>query len=93
MNVDSLLAERYPHVGVWKEPAKLYIGPAGERKVRPSVVMAKWTHAAGYGGYGAVMGSKNLKAVAVKGTGPLPEVADLEKIKQMIDDVCKGCLR
>ena len=74
-----LLAERYPHVGVWKEPAKLYIGPAGERKVRTSVVVAKWTHAAGYGGYGAVMGSKNLKAVAVKGTGPLPEVADLEK--------------
>ena len=86
----QLLAERYPHVGVWKEPAKLYIGPAGEQKVRTSVVIAKWTHAAGYGGYGAVMGSKNLKAVAVKGTGPLPEVADLEKIKQMIDEVCKG---
>jgi aldehyde:ferredoxin oxidoreductase len=86
-----LLAERYPRVGVWKQPAKLYIGPAGEHKVRPSAVIAKWTHAAGYGGYGAVMGSKNLKAVAVKGTGPLPEVADLERVKQMIDDVCRGC--
>ncbi|HUK84961.1 MAG TPA: aldehyde ferredoxin oxidoreductase C-terminal domain-containing protein [Candidatus Acidoferrum sp.] len=86
----QVLAERYPHMGVWKEPAKLYIGPAGEQKVRPSVVMAKWTHAAGYGGYGAVMGSKNLKAVTVKGTGPLPEVSNLEKIKQMIDEVCKG---
>ncbi|HMK95337.1 MAG TPA: aldehyde ferredoxin oxidoreductase C-terminal domain-containing protein [Candidatus Limnocylindrales bacterium] len=87
----KLLSERYPRVGVWKEPAKLYIGPAGENRVRPAAVIAKWTHAAGYGGYGAVMGSKNLKGVAVKGTGPLPEVADIEKLKQMIDEVCKGC--
>jgi aldehyde:ferredoxin oxidoreductase len=86
----KLLAERYPRVGVWRQPAKLYIGPAGERKVRTSVVIAKWTHAAGYGGYGAVMGSKNLKAVAVKGTGSLPEVADIEKVKRMIDEACEG---
>ena len=86
----QLMAERYPRVGVWKEPANLCIGPAGEKKVRAAVVVAKWTHAAGYGGYGAVMGSKNLKAVAVKGTGPLPEVSDVDKVKQMIDEVCKG---
>ena len=85
-----LLSERYPDYGEWKEPAKLYIGPAGENKVRTAVVMAKWTHAAGYGGYGAVMGSKNLKAVAVKGTGPLPEVADLRKVSRLIDVVNKS---
>lgn len=85
----KLLSERYPWIGVWKEPAKLLIGPAGEHKVLTAAVMAKWTHAAGYGGYGAVMGSKNLKAIAVKGTGPLPEVADLESIKTLIDKVCK----
>ncbi len=83
----KLLAEKYPNRGVWKEPAKLLIGPAGEHKVRSSVVVAKWTHAAGYGGYGAVMGSKNLKAVAVKGTGPLPDVFDLEKTKWIIDEI------
>jgi aldehyde:ferredoxin oxidoreductase len=82
-----LLSERYPRYGEWKEPAKLYIGPAGENKVRTAVVMAKWTHAAGYGGYGAVMGSKKLKAIAVKGTGPLPEVADLRKVNRMINAV------
>lgn len=85
----ALLKERYPSYGEWKEPATLCIGPAGENKVRTAVVTAKWTHAAGYGGYGAVMGSKKLKAVAVKGIGPLPEVADLEKIKQMINLVNK----
>jgi aldehyde:ferredoxin oxidoreductase len=82
-----LLSERYPRYGEWKEPAKLYVGPAGENKVRTAVVMAKWTHAAGYGGYGAVMGSKKLKAIAVKGTGPLPEIADLPRVRRMINAV------
>jgi aldehyde:ferredoxin oxidoreductase len=85
----TLLKERYPEYGEWKEPAVLCIGPAGENKVRTAVVTAKWTHAAGYGGYGAVMGSKKLKAITVKGTGPLPEVADMEKIKQLISLVNK----
>jgi aldehyde:ferredoxin oxidoreductase len=85
----ELLKKRFPRKGEWKEPAILYIGPAGENKVRTAVVAAKWTHAAGYGGYGAVMGSKKLKAVAVKGTGPLPEVADLQNVKKLMQSVCK----
>ena len=84
----GLLQTRFPNKGEWKEPSTLYIGPAGENKVRTAVVAAKWTHAAGYGGYGAVMGSKKLKAVVVKGSGPLPEVADMEKVKKLIQKVC-----
>jgi len=80
----ELWRKRFPLYGEWKEPALLYIGPAGEDRVRTAVVAAKWTHGAGYGGYGAVMGSKRLKAVAVKGTGPLPDVADLRKVKRLI---------
>jgi aldehyde:ferredoxin oxidoreductase len=53
--------------------------------------MAKWTHAAGYGGYGGVMGSKNLKAIVAKGFGPLPEVNDIKKVASLIDKVCKDC--
>jgi aldehyde:ferredoxin oxidoreductase len=87
------LRARFPLYGEWKEPAMLYIGPAGENKVRIAAVMAKWTHAAGYGGYGAVMGSKNLKALVAKGTGPLPEVEDIEKVKALIDEVSKRCYR
>ncbi|MEM3700306.1 MAG: aldehyde ferredoxin oxidoreductase C-terminal domain-containing protein [Candidatus Bathyarchaeia archaeon] len=85
----ELLRERFPRKGEWREPAILYIGPAGENKVRTAVVAAKWTHAAGYGGYGAVMGSKKLKAIAVKGTGPLPEVADMKSVKRLMQSVCK----
>jgi aldehyde:ferredoxin oxidoreductase len=86
----DFLKGHFPQKGEWKEPAILYVGPAGENKVRTAVVAAKWTHAAGYGGYGAVMGSKRLKAVAVKGTGPLPEVADLETVKQLMQEVCEN---
>jgi len=85
------LKKRFPRYGEWKEPAAIYIGPAGENRVRMAAVMSKWTHAAGYGGYGAVMGSKNLKAVVAKGTGPLPEVANLAKVKALIDEVCEEC--
>jgi aldehyde:ferredoxin oxidoreductase len=85
------LRKRFPLYGEWKEPAVLYIGAGGENKVRIAAVMAKWTHAAGYGGYGAVMGSKNLKALVAKGTGPLPPVEDIEKVKTLIDEVSAGC--
>lgn len=75
----------------WKEPSLIYIGPAGETQSRVAAVVAKWTHGAGYGGYGGVMGSKNLKAISAKGTGPLPKVADIEKVKELIDQVCEAC--
>ncbi len=43
------------------------IGPAGERLARIASVMHDVNRAAGRSGIGAVMGSKNLKAVAVRG--------------------------
>jgi aldehyde:ferredoxin oxidoreductase len=86
----KLLKERYPRYGEWKEPAMLYIGPAGENKVRTAVVMTKWSHAAGYGGYGSVMGSKKLKAIVVRGTGPLPEAADIRRVKRLIRTTCSN---
>ena len=86
----DLLKKRYPRFGEWKEPAILYVGPAGENKVRTAIVSSKWAHAAGYGGYGAVMGSKRLKAVVAKGTDSLPEPADIKKVKRLINTVCKN---
>ena len=43
------------------------IGPAGEKLVLISCIINEKTRAAGRGGVGAVMGSKNLKAVAARG--------------------------
>ena len=75
------LTERKPNIGRWREPGTIYIGPAGENVVRNAAVMSKICHAAGYGGYGAVMGSKNLKAIAAKGRGSLPKVFAPEAVK------------
>ncbi|MFQ5419604.1 MAG: aldehyde ferredoxin oxidoreductase family protein, partial [Anaerolineae bacterium] len=48
------------------------IGPAGENQVLYAAVMHDINRAAGRNGLGALMGSKNLKAVAVRGTTKLP---------------------
>ncbi len=56
----------------------LTIGPAGERLSRIATINSETESAAGQGGFGAVMGSKNLKAIALRGTGAvriaLPEL-------------------
>ncbi len=44
------------------------IGPAGEKLVRIACIINEKSRAAGRCGLGAVMGSKNLKAIAVRGT-------------------------
>ena len=60
---DLLLAETDPKARV------ACIGPAGEKLVRFAAVMNDKDRAAGRSGVGAVMGSKNLKAVVVRGKG------------------------
>jgi aldehyde:ferredoxin oxidoreductase len=58
------------------------IGKAGENQVVFSCVMHDDNHAAGRAGLGAVMGSKNLKAVAVRGTKG-KDVADQAKLQEI----------
>lgn len=55
------------------------IGPAGERLNKIACIINE-RRAAGRKGVGAVMGSKNLKAIAVRGTNPVP-IADPAKYK------------
>jgi aldehyde:ferredoxin oxidoreductase len=57
-------------------------GLAGEKLVRIACVMNDISRAAGRTGLGAVMGSKKLKAVAVRGTGEVP-IADRESVRQL----------
>jgi len=51
------------------------IGPAGEKLVKFACIMNDKHRAAGRSGVGTVMGSKNLKAIAVRGTGGV-DIAD-----------------
>ena len=59
------------------------IGPAGENLVRIACIVNDLHRAAGRSGVGAVMGSKNLKAIAVRGTGSV-QVASREGAMQAI---------
>jgi len=56
------------------------IGQAGENKILYSLICCEYNRQAGRGGAGAVMGSKNLKAIAVKGTS-LVKIHDPETFK------------
>lgn len=59
------------------------IGPAGENLVRYAAVINDRGRAAGRGGGGAIMGSKNLKAVVVSGKGAI-KVADPKRFTEAI---------
>ena len=52
-----------------QRPAVVAIGPAGENLSRLACLIHDASNAAGQGGFGAVFGSKNLKAISVIGTG------------------------
>ena len=74
------------------------IGPAGENLVLISCIINEKTRAAGRGGVGAVMGSKNLKAVAARGDLPIKPADEVllkgvkERVKKKIEEngIAKG---
>ena len=73
---EDLLAARYGHGYTF-----LSIGPAGENLVTMSCINSDYYRQAGRGGIGAVMGSKKLKAIVVKGTGgvKIPDIVNATK--------------
>ena len=62
------------------------IGPAGERLCRISSVINDLNHVAGRSGTGAIMGSKRLKGVAVRGHNP-PKLADPDRVRELAGDL------
>ena len=58
------------------------IGPAGEKLVRIACILNDIIHAYGRNGHGAVMGSKMLRAIAVRGSKALP-LANPEKVREV----------
>ena len=61
------------------------IGPAGENLVKFACIMSGYWRAAGRTGMGAVMGSKNLKAVAVDGSKEI-NVANMDQFLEVVSD-------
>lgn len=75
---EKLLQERFGH-----EYEHLVIGPAGENLVPMSCINSDYYRQAGRGGIGAVMGSKNVKAVSIRGTGPV-KVANVKALVEKV---------
>ena len=63
-------------------------GPAGEKLVRYACVLNELKHANGRTGMGAVMGSKNLRAIAARGTRKLA-LADPERVREIGKEVAE----
>lgn len=66
-----------------KNTSVIAIGLAGENLVRYALAYIDKKDSLGKSGFGAVMGSKNLKAIAVEGTGKI-KIADEERFKKAI---------
>ncbi|MCK4312492.1 MAG: aldehyde ferredoxin oxidoreductase family protein [Candidatus Cloacimonetes bacterium] len=74
---EALLKETSPGASIAS------IGPAGENQVLYAAIMNDRDRAAGRGGMGAIMGSKNLKAIAAYGTKNII-VNDPEGLKRLL---------
>ncbi|MDD5189567.1 MAG: aldehyde ferredoxin oxidoreductase family protein [Dehalococcoidales bacterium] len=59
------------------------IGPAGEKLSNLALIQNEYYHQCGRGGAGAVMGSKNLKAIVVRGSRSI-RIADPKKVMAML---------
>jgi aldehyde:ferredoxin oxidoreductase len=82
-------AEDYLTDTYGKAAGILLIGQAGENKVKFAPVMSQKGRAGGRPGMGAVMGSKNLKAIVIKGTKDIP-LADPDNLKELGRDGYKA---
>jgi aldehyde:ferredoxin oxidoreductase len=69
-----------------KDASILTIGPAGEKLLTYATVFAD-EGASGSGGLGAVMGSKNLKAIIVASGNNRPQAAHPERLQKIADEI------
>jgi aldehyde:ferredoxin oxidoreductase len=69
---ERILRARHGEKGFERRISVAAIGPAGEHCVRYAGICSDRGHMVASGGLGAVMGSKNLKALVVEGDGPVP---------------------
>jgi aldehyde:ferredoxin oxidoreductase len=78
--LDTLKTQDAAQAAHGKASRTLAIGPAGEHLSRIATIQTGTNSAAGQGGFGAVMGSKKLKAITVIGEGQVP-VYDPERLR------------
>ncbi|MBN1935724.1 MAG: hypothetical protein JW934_13735 [Anaerolineae bacterium] len=80
--LDTIETQEVLQTELGKEARTLAIGPAGENLSRIATIQTATSSVAGQGGFGAVMGSKKLKAITVIGTGHVA-VADHDRLRTL----------
>ncbi|MBR0598392.1 aldehyde ferredoxin oxidoreductase family protein [Sinanaerobacter chloroacetimidivorans] len=80
---ESILINKYG-----KQASILSIGPAGENLLGTACINSDYYRQAGRGGIGAVMGSKNLKAIVIIGTGSV-KVHDIVNTTKRIHEILR----
>lgn len=80
---NSFAAELHVKSRLGEKAGVLSIGPAGENLVRFACVGSEYFRKAGRGGAGAVLGSKRVKAIGVKGSGGV-SCADIPKMFELV---------
>jgi len=78
-----------------RDAAVLSIGPAGENLVRSAAIITNKYRSASRCGMGAVMGSKNLKAIVVRSTGKNADITpyDIERFEKKASEMTKKILK
>lgn len=66
---DAFETEGWLRENIAEEGGKMAIGPAGENRIPFACINSDFYRQTGRGGAGAIMGSKNLKAISVNGSG------------------------
>ena len=84
--MDALLVQKEIQALDGAQVKTLTIGPAGENLSRIATIHTNSSSVAGQGGFGAVMGSKRVKAITVIGTGKV-SVADPERLRTLYRDI------
>ena len=74
---------------IGKKAGAIVIGPAGENQVRFALVANNYWRCAGRAGVGAVLGSKNIKAMAFHGSVE-KEIAEPSILQELYSDVNAG---
>jgi len=86
--LDTIETQKILQSEFGRDAGLIVIGPAGERLVRIATINSGANNVAGQGGFGAVMGAKNLKAIVIRGSGGI-KIADLERLL----DLRNECVR
>ncbi len=85
---EAILAKKYGH-----DYSILSIGPAGENLVTMACINSDYYRQAGRGGIGAVMGSKNLKAIVINGSKGVKVPNIVETTNKIVELLQKDCLQ